>query len=789
MTVTTLFQRNCWRFFYEIYQDTFFQNIPPKEEKRGFFDIPHVLMSEVAFRRFAHAVLAYQFLFLESIMSWREIYYRVLNPEVFLDKDNIDELRGDQIGGFSQEPCVDGFSTSLSFVQQWAVDQLQMFQNLWYAAEGDVSRCRLTETLLIQSAPLASALGCWLQGMSAPGVFEDETQLTLLSLLADDIGVGRPHASRGDEFHLLLKRHGLSAYAVSAAALSANRNIHDAMFALPVTLFAMSRRSDFFQAELCAVDVVFRTVGTLPCWAMIKSQCEQWVNWGRLDLGMSGDPSIVADPLASSMQIARHYQSLSAESARRFDRGVQWVILALEKWNQYLWDLCRASRDKHQAMAKLVRERAREASVYHKSHFVEGCPLSLYFQKAVIDPFPLMAALSKSPFVKPGSSSKSALVNQLVGSHGPMFRVFRRDELNTIREWIDALPAEQTHYGSIPEAGLPVVGNAPRTYAVKQGDMQIGRRPANIREAYFLLQGRALAPQTRTFAVDYVTRWLASARRAARFPGRSLPNLWPLQGLHDWLLDQHDLHGQTFEENSGNSQPTKTEVIDSTLQLAPLILIDGSWLQGFTDICLASSSFGYLLFDIYWDELGNGQIELNHPKIYRDLLNSMGINLPPTGSWDFANDIRIRNDSFRLPVYWLCLGKLPLTFMPEILGMNLAMELSGVGDGYRLARRFLKEYGFSTQFVDLHNAIDNVATGHSAWAADAIDTYMTMVTELANEKLVAAEWERIKTGYKSLSSIPSRKQRWITDLMMSIQFKRLKTSTAPTDSLHHELSI
>jgi hypothetical protein len=722
-------------------------------------------------------------------MSWREIYYRVLNPEIFLDEDNIDELRSNQIETFSQEHWVEGFSTSLSFIQQWKVDHQQIFQNLWETAEGDVSRRRLTETLLIQSSPLASAFGCWFQGMSAPGVFEDEIQLTILSLLADDIGVGRPHASRGNEFYLLLQRHGLSAYATSAAALSANSNIHDTMYALPATLLAMSRRSDFFHAELCAVDVVFRTVGMLPCWAMLKSQCEQWVNWGRLDLGMSGDPAIVADPLASSIQIARHYQSLSADLGRKFDRGVQWAILALEKWNQNLWDLCSAATDNHKAMAKLIHERAREASVYHKSHLIEGCPLSHHFQKAKIDPSPLMMALSKSPFVKPGNSSKSVLVNELVSPHGPMFRVFHSDELNTIREWIDALPAEQSHCGSIPKTGFPVVGNAPITHAVKRGDTQIGRRPANIREAYFLLQGRALAPQTRAFAVDYATRWLASARRAAHVTDRSLPTSWPLQGLRAWLSDQHDLHGQTFEENSGNNLPTKTEVIDSTLQLAPLILIDGAWLQGFTDVCLASSSVGYSLFEIYWDELGNGQIELNHPKIYRDLLNSMGINLAPTGSWDFATDIRIRNDSFRLPVYWMCLGKLPLTFMPEILGMNLAMELSGVGDGYRSARRFLKEYGFSTQFVDLHNAIDNVATGHSAWASKAIDSYMTMVTELANERLVVAEWERIKVGYKSLSSIPSRKERWITDLMMSIHFKRRETSRARIDSLYHQFSI
>jgi hypothetical protein len=131
------------------------------------------------------------------------------------------------------------------------------------------------------------------------------------------------------------------------------------------------------------------------------------------------------------------------------------------------------------------------------------------------------------------------------------------------------------------------------------------------------------APETKDFAVNYVTQWLNSAKRATSLPNKSLPDLWTGQGLRNWLLEQHDLHGQTFEDNSGNSLPTKTGVINSTLQLAPLILIDGSWLQGFTDICLASSSFGYLLFEIYWDELGNGQIDLNHPKRYRYVISNL----------------------------------------------------------------------------------------------------------------------------------------------------------------------
>src|SRR6185503_16242456 len=155
----------------------------------------------------------------------------------------------------------------------------------------------------------------------------------------------------------------------------------------------------------------------------------------------------------------------------------------------------------------------------------------------------------------------------------------------------------------------------------------------------------------------------------------------------------------------------------------------GSWLQGFTDYELASSEIGHSLFAIYWDELGNGEASLNHPRIYREVLRGMGVDLPPTASPEFARWTGFRDASFELPVYWLCVGRFPRTFLPEVLGLNLAMELSGVGGTYRRARLALKAYGFSTRFVDIHNTIDNVATGHSAWAADAVDSLMAALPE------------------------------------------------------------
>jgi hypothetical protein len=221
-----------------------------------------------------------------------------------------------------------------------------------------------------------------------------------------------------------------------------------------------------------------------------------------------------------------------------------------------------------------------------------------------------------------------------------------------------------------------------------------------------------------------------------------------MDGLRPWLADQHDQHAAEFEEGADLALPTREAVIDSSIQLAPLTMIDGAWLQGFTDYELAASDIGFSLFSTYWDELGNGQLALNHPRLYRQLAMEMAADLPPTGSWEFAHWPGFRDESFELPVYWLSIGRFPRTFLPEVLGLNLAMELSGVGGSYRRARIGLKKYGFSTRFVDIHNTIDNVATGHSAWAADAIDSYMVA---LSGPEPRAQAWERVRIGYRSLN--------------------------------------
>ena len=194
---------------------------------------------------------------------------------------------------------------------------------------------------------------------------------------------------------------------------------------------------------------------------------------------------------------------------------------------------------------------------------------------------------------------------------------------------------------------------------------------------------------------------------------------------------------------------SKQAFIEATTQLAPLILIDGGWLQGVASPALIHTVVGRMLFHVLVEEIGEGKPQEHHANIYRDLLRAMGENPPPVDSWEFARWPRLRDESFEVPALWLSISCFPRHFLPEILGLNLAVELAGVGGPYMEARDTLREFRYPTLFVDVHNAADNVSVGHSAWAMNAIKRHMDEVADRDGPHSVDHVWHRVWAGARS----------------------------------------
>jgi hypothetical protein len=627
----------------------------------------------------------------------------------------------------------------------WAAAERARFAGLFATAELEGCADVLVRRASLACAPLASLSGAWLQWMSESGNAEEAVTMGVLSLFASDVGAGHPGMSRGSAYRCLMQRLRVAVHAHPASQLAQDRRIADQSFYLPAIALTMSRRPDEYRGEIIGLDLCLRTVGMLPPLDGVQARLPDATDWVALDPSRARTPDRPSAFEDARTVAAAFAESAGAAGAAAIERGFNWAFAALRQWCDESYRELDAARDPAFEMAELVRFRAREASAYHDRFLMRGRPLNEWLAEARTDPVPFLTALADSRLVRPGRSGASRLTGDLVSETGPMFRVFPEEDLETIKRWIDALPANPAERAVWrPPAHQPrKIVFRPATGTVRDD----GNAPANARQAYPYLLRRTLTPATRRYALQYVERWLARSRRGMKQSAQSLPAESPVDGLRSWLLDQHDLHNDEFHHGESDPLPERADLIDTTLQLAPLTLIDGAWLAGFTDYELASSGRGHFLFATYWDELGNGDLSLNHPLIYRDVLREMGVELPPTQSPEFAAWPALRDRSFELPVYLLGIGRFPRTFEPEILGLNLAVELSGVGGSYRRARQALKEYGFSTAFVDIHNTIDNVATGHSAWAVDTIDAYM------AQQPLTSrlGTWDRIRAGYRSLN--------------------------------------
>lgn len=681
----------------------------------------------------------------------RTRYAQIGDPELLLPADWADEI-GTELGRLAREapelPAT--WDERCARARQGADLLRRRHEGLWATAD-DRTRPVLLRRAVLGHAPGGLSSGAWLQWCSDPGNADEALTMQLLANYAADVGVGRPRASRGDAYLALLRHLSRAEHAVPTGRLASDPGVPDDAFYLPVILLVMGRLPDRFRPELIGADLYLRSAGLPPALAGVRRLLPTAVDWTVIDT-------------AASLPVAREAVDLLAGADRagaaRAATGFAWACAAAERFSAALLATLEAARDPGYEMAELLRGRAREGLVYHRSFLLEGRSLSDWLAQARTDPGPLLAALARSRLVKPGRSDASPLVNGLVSERGPMFRVFSPADLDVVRRWIDALPAQPPP--AVPASPVspatlatPAVTAAPAAPAVRlsgpapRNARPPGRVSLDLREAYHALVRRVDTPRVRRFAEEYVAGWLARAEHGIdRAPNIPPERLGP-EGLRPWLQEQHDRHAAEFD--SGGGVPSREDLIDSTVQLAPLTLIDGAWLAGFTDYDLASSEHGHFLFETYWDELGNGELKLNHPLIYREVLGQMGVRLPPTGSVEFARSPLLRDESFALPVYWLSVGRLPRTRMPEILGLNVAMELSGVGGGYRRARIALKKYGFSTRFVDIHNTIDNVATGHSAWAADAVDTYLGAVAATHGMPAREAAWRRIRAGYRSLS--------------------------------------
>ncbi|ETS76973.1 hypothetical protein PFICI_10847 [Pestalotiopsis fici W106-1] len=181
---------------------------------------------------------------------------------------------------------------------------------------------------------------------------------------------------------------------------------------------------------------------------------------------------------------------------------------------------------------------------------------------------------------------------------------------------------------------------------------------------------------------------------------------------------------------------------------APWNYTDGAWLSRTHQITtpFALRTVTKNAWQIFSEELGDGDMEKNHIVLYRELLHSIGVDLPDGDSADFLDPRHGMGDEsvWRYAIGQLLISIFPNDFLPEILGFNLHYEAPALS-GYKANREF-PELGISPYYYALHISIDNADSGHSAMALGNIINFMEVVRETGLMDYENA-WKRVQAGY------------------------------------------
>ncbi|PKY09438.1 hypothetical protein P168DRAFT_247938 [Aspergillus campestris IBT 28561] len=205
---------------------------------------------------------------------------------------------------------------------------------------------------------------------------------------------------------------------------------------------------------------------------------------------------------------------------------------------------------------------------------------------------------------------------------------------------------------------------------------------------------------------------------------------------------------------------------DRLREIAPLKLVDGAWLGHFNKITMP-----FLLrpimkqtWQVFTEELGNGNREQHHVKVFDELLRVFEPDLPsPTTKTILHPRYGLGNLKYwRAAAAQLLVSLFPHEFVPEILGFNMHFELLQL-DTMQAAKE-LPEVQLNPYYFLLHVSIDNNHSGHAAMAMTSVVDYIHHLAETEGEVAAEVGWKRVQAGYV-LSEWLSQKGNQATNIL------------------------
>ncbi|MDQ2956497.1 MAG: iron-containing redox enzyme family protein [Actinomycetota bacterium] len=608
-----------------------------------------------------------------------------------------------------------------------SIDRLRQLEAAIYAA------------VLRQRAPLALLGGCWLDMVSQPAT---QPAIVVNRLYAQYFalrGGGNPLHDQQQ-----LRRRALEFLDISLPELAAG-DFMATTRARPLTALhgcfylALSRLPANFLPEVVGVHYAFQSLG--------------------VDELLLGTSPTLGESLLN--QTLAEYLNLAGPSDRsRLLRAVR-LVLALEREHVALltelgdW---RSGMSLESKVAEIVGRHGPMSGRQHGKVTVGGALLAESFRDPELDLATFLNDFRESGFVRTGSDGISPFI-QAMKFGGPMFGIFDESEAAILREWVAS-----AQRGERPEIAISpnTVGDEPAARwaaavaGAKPADVLLREaEPADHRELFHRLINIENFANTLPLAAEHARANLDAAEilfthgAAGRYTDATYFDYTP-EALYargervywDKLVDPY----QPLAEI-----PDRDEVIFTQSTYALGYLIDGAWLHKLANLGHDSRQSDQMLFSIYADEMGHGDLTKNHITLTHRVLGSLGFALPHIRDEAFMEQGDLPDDLYGFSLHQLSMCLLPDTFYNELLGYNFAIEMFGSGEVRLHEMQKLRHHGFDDCYEQAHLAIDNFSAGHTKQAADIIVSYLDGVRRVAGEGVVQQEWRRIWRGYASFA--------------------------------------
>ena len=610
-------------------------------------------------------------------------------------------------------------------------------------------------------APVGLTDGIWLQGAVQLNAVENHAGMALLRQLMDRFGDPGTSESHAQRYATLLRSIGvppgsITRWEPAETSPCAGISYEHALLGATLSVFPTA-----LLPETIGFNLWMAGIGPCPLLEQILGElrrhhaiCAYFEDYPR--------EALLGPAITAARAFLEDHPQEDRVLPGRIMRGFLAAHRSYQRWEQAMLgrNIPRTPRD---FVLEILRRKAPFAAGHHDRIRINGRKLEDLLGDRRAHP-ELLSTFASSPWVTPGVPEESRFLTEIIAFGGPMFDIFSAGEQRDLREWIAGLDAS----GAIDESQEPLALEG--LYGCPQDPTSLSQyavaryQTLAQHEVLYAFTNADQQPAARVYArimADQALATLAGVLDTDPRLGSTAVPKYSEQQVAEIIAANHlrNVRSRLYRKSEPKTPPAPGEKRSINLNL--LVLFDGSWLQGFADVQrIHHEEYGWL-FRIYASELGDGDLAWNHNYIARQMAAEevrrvreavpAGDLLPDDlpEERDLMLPLTDRRLYDVLPTGFATVVMLALTlnrrhFLPELLGLNLAIEARGVCGFYVADSRDAAKAGdrYRELYFKLHNSIDNYSSGHTKWSLAAVQAYMARIKDAAPDQ-VEAQWRRI----------------------------------------------